>query len=91
MMTRTRTNFDGEEGLMIVYAFNIMATIWLGPKQQELYDHVIAKAFTDSSSQWQAHNFTHFPKDNQPCHTLHVRIQDAPSSWFCNLKMLQIR
>ena len=50
MTTRPRDNFDEEEGSMIIYAFNNMAIIWLHPKQQELYDHIIAKAFADSSS-----------------------------------------
>ena len=76
---------------MIQHAFTIMASIWPRPKRQELYDHIIAKAFPDASGQWQADDLTTRTRDGQPCHTLQVRIQDAPSSWFCNLKMLQLR
>ena len=88
MPSRPSANFDDEEGSMILYAFNIMATIWPREKRQELYNHIITKAFSDSDDHWHARDLTLFTKDNQPCHTLHVCIQDAPSPWFCNLKML---
>ena len=53
MSSRPEGNFNGEEGQMIQLAFSIMEVIWPCSKCQELYDHIVSKAFPDSDWQWQ--------------------------------------
>lgn len=88
MSPRPKVSFDGEEGEMIHLDPSIMAISWPHSKCQELYDHIGNTTFPNRDWQWQYMDHSTQTRNRQLYHLLEVRIQDAPASWFCNLKML---
>ena len=93
MFHRPISHWDGQEGELADLAFGVMAIHWSRDKWQDLFNYITCAAY----SQGQESKLWHYTyqmaetKERKPFHQLEITIQDRPTDWFHNLKLLQIR